>query len=321
MMPFPPAPSRLIDTLTDLNLDDLLEAGGCARWRHTPLHRPLTRLLRPAARRFASVMCEFDHRVGQQGLAQGSAWVLHRMAGGVQVSGIEHVPATGPVFVLANHPGMVDAVALLASLAFRPDLRVIALDRPFLRALPNVAKHLIFVPEDAGARLRVVRDGVRHLQRGGALLTFPAGHIEPDPALRGPAVAIRSLADWSDSFALFARQVPQTRCVPALISHVISPAALAHPLTRLRRSDDGRQKLAAALQVSMRRYQSTVAQLRFGPPIGVQATGTPAIAAQVIAQLQQLIEASFGDRVGRPRVDIGTPPLCGSPAVGRGAGG
>lgn len=308
MMLSPPASPSLIDALTNISLDDLLESAGCSRWRRTPLHGPLTRLLRPVALRFANVMREFDERVGRQGLVQGSAWMVRRMAGGAWASGIEHVPRVGPVFVLANHPGMVDAVALFASLAFRPDLRVIALDRPFLRALPNVAKHLIFVPEDAAGRLRVVRDGVRHLQNGGALLTFPAGRIEPDLAVRGPAAAIKSLADWSESFALFARLAPRTRCVPALISHVIAPAALTHPLVRLRRSDDGRQKLAAALQVAMRRYQGTTAQLRFGPPMGVQGMDERLIATQVMAQLRRLIESSFADGVGSPVVEIGTSP-------------
>jgi hypothetical protein len=294
----PSDPSQLLGTLTDSNLDDLFESTGLARLRHSALGAPLSLLLRPAARRFAAVAHEFDRRVGEHGLARGSGWILQRMAGGARAAGLGHVPLAGPVFILANHPGMVDAVALLATLASRPDLRVIALDRQFLRALPQVAKHLIFVPDDEARRIGVVRAGVQHLRQGGALLTFPAGRIEPDPAVRGAGPAIESLAGWSDSFALFARLVPQLRCVPALVSHVVAPEALAHPLTWLRRSPGDKQKLAAALQVAMRRYQSVIASIVFGTPVCVGAGGASSLAASVVGQLRQLIETSFDDRAG-----------------------
>jgi hypothetical protein len=131
----PRGSSPQVDQLTAINLDDLFDAAGLMCLRHTPLQH----LFWSAARRFALMAHAFDHLVGEHGLAFGSSWLAHRMAGGTHVSGVEHVPAAGPAVILANHPGMTDTVALLASLASRPDLRVIALDRPFLRALPNVA--------------------------------------------------------------------------------------------------------------------------------------------------------------------------------------
>ena len=176
-------PSATLDLLTDVNLADLLDAAGLSR-----LHGTLFgRLLRPPARRFARVAHEFDRRVGAHGLSQGSAWLMAQMTAGLRTWGAEQVPAHGPVVVLANHPGMTDTVALFCSLAHRPDLRVIALDRPFLRALPHVARQLIFLPGDASGRMAALRAGARHLQEGGALLTFPAGEIEPDPAAFGLA--------------------------------------------------------------------------------------------------------------------------------------
>ena len=165
--------------------------------------------------------------------------------GGRAVAGIEHIPATGPVVILANHPGMTDTVALLASLASRPDLLVIALDRPFLRALANVAKQLIFVADEDASRMSVVRAVAKHLKQGGALLTFPAGDIEPDPATFGRRRAVESVGRWSDSFALFARLAPLTRFVPAIVSHVISPQARRHGLTRLRRTAQNKGRLCS----------------------------------------------------------------------------
>lgn len=281
------APSPLIDTLTEINIVDLLDSIGLLRFQGTPLRR----LFRPAARRFARTANEFDNRVGDHGLAQGSAWLMSQMTAGVQVSGLAHIPAQGPVFILANHPGMTDTVALFASLASRPDLRVIALDRPFLRALPHVARQLIFLPDDEAGRMAVVRASAKHLKEGGALLTFPAGEIEPDPATFGSRRAAASLQNWSSSYALFARLAPQTQFVPALVSHVISPAAQRHPLTLLRRTAPHKEKLAAALQVALPRYRDLVARVTFGAPLQVDQGDAKALCACVTAQMRQLILA------------------------------
>lgn len=280
--------SSLLERLTEINLDDLFEAAGLVRLRHSPVRR----LLRPSARRFAQLAHEFDLRAGEQGLARGSAWLLHRMTAGVRVAGLGHVPATGPVVVLANHPGMTDTVALIASLESRPDLRVIALDRPFLRALPNVARRLIVVPDDAARRTGVLRAAAGHLRQGGALLTFPAGAIEPDPVTAGRAAAIASIRRWSGSFALFARLVPQTRFVPAIVGNVVSAASRRHPLARLRRTAQDRERLAAALQVALPRYQDGVARIAFGAASVVRGADADALRVDVVERLVDLIEAT-----------------------------
>lgn len=283
----PAASPSLVDTLTEINIADLLDSTGLWRFQCAPLRR----LFRPVASRFAQMANEFDNRVGDHGLAQGSAWLMSQMTAGVHTCGVENIPARGPVFILANHPGMTDTVALFCSLASRPDLRVIALDRPFLRALPHVARQLIFLPEEESGRMAVVRAGAQHLKEGGALLTFPAGEIEPDPATFGAARASASLRNWSGSYALFARLAPQTQFVPALVSHVISPAAQRHPLTLLRRTAQHKEKLAAALQVAMPRYRDLVARVTFGTPMKADQGDAKALGAGVTAQMRQLILA------------------------------
>ncbi|MBB3181438.1 1-acyl-sn-glycerol-3-phosphate acyltransferase [Variovorax sp. Sphag1AA] len=277
----------LIETLTEINIADLLDSVGLSRFNGTPLRR----LFHPAARRFALTAHEFDSRVGDEGLAQGSEWLMGRMTSGLATSGLEHVPAQGPVVVLANHPGMTDTVALFTSLASRRDLRVIAADRPFLRALPNVARQLILLPENEGGHLAVMRGAARHLREGGALLTFPAGEIEPDPATFGPQRAISSLQNWSDSFALFARLVPEVRFVPALVSNVISPHAQKHPFTLLRRTARNREKLAAAMQVALPRYRDLVARVAFGRASDAGAVSARELAVSISAQMRDLILA------------------------------
>jgi hypothetical protein len=284
----PKALSAQLETLIDINLDDLFDAAGLMGLRRTPLQR----LLRPSARRFALVAQAFDQLVGERGLAHGSGWLARRMAGGTRVQGGEHVPAAGPVVILANHPGMTDTVALIASLASRPDLRVIALDRPFLRVLPQVAKHLILVPDHEVGRRGALRAGMKHLSQGGALLTFPAGEIEPDPATFGWRQAVASVQGWSESFVLFARRVPQTRFIPAIVSNVISREAQGHVLTLLRRSAHDKQRLAAALQVALPRYQQLVVQLAFGPAQQAGAGAAGSLFSVIVGEVCRLIEAS-----------------------------
>jgi len=203
------------------------------------------------------------------------------------VAGRHPVPAAGPIFILSNHPGMADTIALFAGLAMRPDLRVIALDRPFLRAMPSVSQYMIFVPAAEAERMNVMRAGVRHLRQGGALLTFPAGEIEPDPAVFGAQAAVASLERWSDSIELFARLAPQAQLFPAIVSQVVSPGALHHPLTRLRRTQRDKEKMAAALQVIWPPYQKLTARVAFGSPV---SANTPPVLQTVVAQARQLIE-------------------------------
>ncbi len=282
------------EPLIDLNLDDLLDSLGAAH-RGRSILRPL---LRPAARRFARIVREFDDRVGIAGLAAGSEWLVRRMAGGLQVSGLSHLPATGPLLVLANHPGMTDTVALFASLRTRPDLRVIAQDRSFLRALPNVAENVFFVAGDGASRTRVLRAGVNHLRQGGALLSFPAGAIEPDPAAAGARPAVDALQAWSASFTLFARAVPQTRIVAAIVSQVMSADALRHPLTRRRRNAADREKLAASLQVHWPPYRAMPARVAFGAPDMLREQDAAGLRRTVIARAGALIESPGMDWVG-----------------------
>ena len=220
------------------------------------------------------------------------------MSGGLRVAGRGSLPASGPLLVLANHPGMTDTVALFESLRSRPDLRVIAQDRPFLRALPHVATQVIFVAEDARSRSQVLRAGVKHLQAGGALLSFPAGAIEPDPAAAGPAAAAAALQAWSASFALFARAVPETRIVPAIVSQVISHRAQHHPLLRLRRTQADREKLGTTLQILWPPYQALPARVAFGAPMVAGEGGERSareLHAAVIAAARALIEAPPAD--------------------------
>src|SRR5215212_8815222 len=176
----PPADPAQIETLTDICIDDLLDALGLSGFRRS--WRPLELLLRIPGRRLARQIATYDEIVGEFELRAGGEWALGRMTRRLKVEGRERVPRDGPLLLVSNHPGLSDAVALFASTP-RPDLRVVASEWPLLDVLPNPSRHLFTIAENPARRLGAVRAAARHLRGGGALLNFPAGRMEPDPAV------------------------------------------------------------------------------------------------------------------------------------------
>jgi 1-acyl-sn-glycerol-3-phosphate acyltransferase len=251
-----------LEMLTRVCVDDLLSAFGLGDVRCGRL--PLELLSRVPARRLARQVATYDGIVGERGLAAGGAWALERMSRDAEVRGRENVPPEGPLLLVSNHPGLADAVALFAA-APREDLRVVAAERPLLEALPNTRGYLLTVSESSPGRLGVVRAASRHLRQGGAVLTFPGGRIEPDPAVLPGAV--EALGRWSSSVDLFARLTPGLTVVPVVVSGVVSPAALRNPLTRLRRRRRDREWLAATLQMLVPALRNVRVRVEFGSPV------------------------------------------------------
>jgi 1-acyl-sn-glycerol-3-phosphate acyltransferase len=223
--------------------------------------------------------------VGESGLGTGGAWALKRLSRDTSLEGQENVPRGGPLLLVSNHPGLADAVALFAATP-REDLRVIAADRPFLELLPNTSRYLLTIRETSAGRSGVVRAAARHLRGGGAVLTFPGGRIEPDPAVLPGAV--EALDHWSSSADLFARLTPGLVVVPVVVSGVISPSALRNPLTHLRRRRRDREWLAATLQVLIPALRNVNARVDFGRPIYAEP-GT-AVGDAVIEETRWLME-------------------------------
>lgn len=254
-----------------------MEAFGlCRTWTGAPdrgrrwFRRLATRVVEPVCRRPAARLARqvalYDGIVGERGLEAGGAWAVQRLSRSLTVSGAEVIPAEGPVLVVSNHPGLADSLALFAAIP-RRDLLVIAAERPFLRALPGTSRYLIPVNTGPGgpAGLGALREASRHLRRGGALLTFPRGGIEPDPASIPGAEA--SLESWRRNLELFARLAPETPVIPAIVSGVISPSALANPVTRLRRLPEDQRWLAASLQMLIPALRNVHTEVRFGNPV------------------------------------------------------
>ena len=222
-------------------------------------------LLRPAAELVAQRIVEYDRHLGEDGLHRGAAAVVTAATSGIVVHGATHVPPVGPLLVVANHPGLADAVSILAALG-REDAWVVAADYPFLHALRRANRRFLFVYERCATRSGSLRRIGARLRRGDAVLLFPAGGLEPEAAL-APDLARASLERWSRSIALFGRLAPATRIVPAFVSGVVSRRAFDHALARRRTPHAERQRLAALLQMAMPAYQRVPIDVAFGPPI------------------------------------------------------
>src|SRR5918997_3385120 len=192
-----------LERLTQLCVDDLISAFGLGEVSHG--RTVVESISRVPARRLARQILTYDRIVGESGLGTGGAWALKRLSRNTSIEGQENVPRVRPLLLVSNHPGLADAVALFAATA-RDDLRVIAADRPFLEALPNTSKTLITVSENSNGRSTAVRTAARHLRAGGAVITFPGGRIEPDPAV--PPGATEAPAAWSGSVDPFATPLP-----------------------------------------------------------------------------------------------------------------
>jgi hypothetical protein len=279
-----------LQTLTEINLDDLVESFG---WQGRPtLSRALRRIFRGPARKFAEVMLKLDATIRDCGLAEASRLSLQPYVRELRVFGRDHVPDSA-FLALCNHPGMSDTLSLFAAIN-RPDIRIIALDRPFLRAVPNMSRQLFYVKDDPAARMGLVRQVTSHLRTGGAALTFPAGHIEPDPDLRRGAV--ESLHSWTDSVGVFARMAPEAAILPVLVRGVVWKGAAHHPLLQIKRTRAEREKLAAALQLLHHiawNLKLVTVRVQIGRPIharDLSTTDAVDIHQAALNEMRQMIE-------------------------------
>lgn len=268
------------DRLVEINLGDIYESLGVKR------SAVLDAVFRWPARRFARQMFEFDRRVGVDGLRSAAAWAARQFAGAITVVGAENIPASGPVLIVSNHPGLSDTIDLFASIP-RDDLRIVAAHRPFLVALTNLTEKLVFVQQDAGARMGAFRSVIQELKAGRAVLTFPAGKIEPDPGIRRDD-ARASLSGWIESTGLLARLMPEMRIVPAIVSGVFSPAAYRNPLALRKPELAQRERMAAMMQVMWPGYQNSPVRLCFGSALHAAAlTANGADAAAITALIRE----------------------------------
>ena len=154
----------------------------------------------------------------------------------VTTGSVENIPRTGPAVIVANHPfGGADGIVLTRLItAIRPDVRVLA--NHYLKKVPQVDSLIIGVDpfSTQGATKRnsmPLREAVNWLQRGGLLLTFPAGEVSHFQPSR---FRIED-SEWSNTIGRLIRLTRAT-AVPVYFhgrnSVLFNLLGLLHPLLR-----------------------------------------------------------------------------------------
>ncbi len=255
----------------------------------------------PPAQLFSSLVMKIDRIIAERGAPEAAGQLLNRFVDQIQVDGKDLIPKDGPLIIASNHPGAYDSIALMSSLP-RQDFKFIVSDVPLLRSLPAASQHCIFTPAGPHARMGALREIIHHVLNGGAVLIFPTGLVDPDPAfMPGPDQA---LGLWSESLDIVLRRAPRTRLQVAVVSGVLAPSCLRNPLTRIPDEPWRKQKLAEFIQVIQQlvfgRKFDLKTRLSFGRPMTGEELGSQgqrqdlhqAIIAEARAVLSRHLEIS-----------------------------
>jgi hypothetical protein len=226
------------------------------------------------AQNMAGLLVELDRHIAQNGWNSAVNQFTSTLVADVHLHGEDYIPNKGPLMVVCNHPAAYD-VAILAASIKRNDLKILASDIPILQMLPNIAEHIITVPYHIPSRLQTVRSAIQHLKNSGAILIFPRGNVEPDPAISPGAE--QSLSGWSPSIELFVRRVPQTISVVAIASGMLSGKWFKNPLIKLWKKYEQQQKVAEIFQIAAQlltgRRPATVPMVNFSAPLTITDLG------------------------------------------------
>ncbi len=272
--------------LAEISAQEMVEQLGLGRLP-SGLRHGLVHALSWASSRLGAALARFDEQIGTEGISQAAASTLRRLGATWEAAG-PLPPRTGPVLVVANHPGAYDALVLLAAME-RNDVGILAANRSFLTAMPELRSHLLLLREEAGPSGQIVglRRAFSHLAAGHLVLHFPAGRIEPDPDFASRSTLLH---DWRPGTATLARAAIQAggTVVGALVSGVHSPRAKRHWVTRLveRR---GVTTVAPLMQIVSKRCHDVTARIRFTDAIAEDSfrwcadqEGTNRLRAQVL---------------------------------------
>jgi hypothetical protein len=245
--------------------------------------------------RLSRLLVNVDRSTAQNGWSFATREVMDSYLADVELHGNEYIPQTGPLLVVANHPAAYDFVVLSAAMK-RDDLKILASDVPIVKMLPNVSEHFIPVPYEIPSRLQTVRKVIQQLSEGGAVLIFPRGNVEPDPAISPGAED--SLLGWSPSIELFLRRVPQTLSVMAIVSGMLSERWYKNPLFGVWKKYEQRQKVAEIFQVATQLFTGKkprlIARVNFSVPLTVDDLGgesapEKAILRSLLQQARELL--------------------------------
>lgn len=233
------------NALTDVLCGELFSALGFSN--QGLISRAFSPLVRKPIQRFSKIAVGFDEQVKINGFQQASHWILPNFVKGMTVLSNPIIPKIGPLIIASNHPGAFDALVITANVP-RDDVKIIVnIPLNFIKELPITKTHFLYAPEDPHIRIKVVRDAIRHLEHGGALLLFASGGIDPDPACMPNAA--EDIGNWSRSLEIFLRRVPQTQILITMVSGILALKFVKHPLTVFRKARRDKQRISEFFQV------------------------------------------------------------------------
>lgn len=231
--------------LSESLVDEVVGAVGLPKNRLN--HWLMYKLIHPVTDRFAQVGINFERLIWEDGFPAASNWVLSLFCKPVKAHYQEAIPQDGPLLVAANHPGAYDSVVYASQLG-RKDIHLIATEIPYLQLLPLTSSHLIYAARDNSTRRAIaIRQIIRHLRSGGAMVYFASGHRDPDTAVYPGAT--KMIDNWLPVFNFFYKYVPGLRILPAVSSGILSEHWAYHPITRVRKKQLDRHRLAEFGQV------------------------------------------------------------------------
>ena len=149
---------------------------------------------------------------------------------------LRHIPASGPLVIVANHPcGAADGLLLMSLLnRVRSDLKL--LGNSLLRFVPGLQSNLLPLDVFGGTgsiqrNASALRQAMRWLKSGGAVLVFPAGEVAHEQGRGGNALD----STWQPTAAELAARTNAT-LLPMFIaggnSRLFRAAGEIHPLLR-----------------------------------------------------------------------------------------
>ncbi|MBX3190175.1 MAG: hypothetical protein KF819_24320 [Labilithrix sp.] len=282
-----PTTREVARTLTALSAAEIVDAIG-ARRAPAIVRRAVEIAAHLPSRRLGRALARFDARVAETGLSRAAVETLAIFGVHLEVAG--EAPAEGPALVVTNHPGAYDALATMAALG-RDDVALVAADRAFLRAMPRLAEHLVFVADvHVCDRAAGMRRAIAWLENGGALVQFGAGAIEPDARFlpRG----VEPLAPWHLGTGLFASRACDAGAaiVPSFVSGVHSRRAKELFVVRWAERR-GIHTIATLVQAAIPGFRDVSISVRFGAPISRDSLAAAHGAAKKTEMLRRAVLA------------------------------
>ncbi len=243
----------------------------------------LSVLCLPFALRFTLQLRRFHRRIADVGLGAASRELLERYYAGVAFSADDGPAAgtlteRGPVLVIANHPGVVDSLALMWALETRlglTDFLVVANERDFFNAMPRIRERIIPVPSDASNRAAVFARMEAALAAGISVVLYPSGDITNDPGLAPDIYAYDDLLGaWSPSVGLLiARAKRRVKAggrltvLPLICGGVLPPLSADAKWMGSVRSRREREALAVGSILAFGAGKRTTVAVRAGRPL------------------------------------------------------